>query len=345
MIKQNLIRALFLASSLLTAVASAECLITFNTYGPIYASNVKSRGLRLVEEIDNNNKCDLLHFQEVWNKGQINIFDHGLNDSYQIYSPNRQSRIGLMNFSLKPWLESKTYSYRANYDSDFLDNIRRMIHSKKAFSVLNGALPGTLSVNTHLHPTSERVRILQIIDLLNWRVQDQAQPLILTGDFNFDPNSFEHSFIMKILDLDDTMLVVRGQYPADFCSYCASNPLGWLSDNHTFDYVFFSHIASGENGWVPKNIHLALTGDGQPLSDHYGLKVEFLQGQGAFQEVNAENSKEEMLRIFDAATSRVLAFGPARDLGYIVMMRKIRAEIESGEGPYGQYFSQIFQKH
>ena len=323
----------------------AECLLTFNTYGPIYASNVHGRGVRLVEEINEKSKCDLIHFQEAWSANQIDIFDQGLKNTYHIYAPNRQSRIGLMNFSLRPWQEAKTYSYRANYDGHLLDDVRKLVHTKKAFAVLDEALAGTFSVNTHLHPTSERVRILQMIDLLNWRIQHISKPLVLTGDFNIDPNSFEHAFVMKILNLNDSMLVVNGSYPAGFCTYCASNSLGWLSENHTFDYVFFSRLAGDEVGWTPKDIHLALTGNGQPLSDHYGLKVDFAWGPGISSALDAEKSKAEMLQIFDAAISRIQAFEPAQQLGYVALMGQIRAQIKSGEGPYGKYFSQIFQKY
>ncbi len=325
--------------------AAAECLLTFNTYGPIYASNVHGRGVRIVEEINQKNKCDLIHFQEAWSKNQIDIFDQGLKSTYQIYEPNRQARIGLMNFSLRPWLDAKTYSYRANYDGKLFDDVRKLVHTKKAFAVLDGALAGTFSMNTHLHPTSDRVRILQMLDLLNWRLQHNSQPMIITGDFNMDPNSFEHVFVMKILDLDDSMLVVNGSYPKNFCSYCASNPLGWLSDDHTFDYVFFSHLAVDEAGWVPEQIQLALTGEGRPLSDHYGLKVDFQWGHGTASDIDAEKSKAEMLQILDAAASRMAGFGPAQDLGYISLIRRIRAEVKTGQGPYGQYFSQIFSKH
>ena len=325
--------------------AAAECLLTFNTYGPIYASNVHGRGVRLVEEINQKNKCDLIHFQEAWSENQINIFDQGLKNTYKIYEPNRQARIGLMNFSLRPWHDAKTYSYRANYDGNLLDDVRKLVHTKKAFAVLDGALAGTFSINTHLHPTSDRVRILQLLDLLNWRIAHNSQPIILTGDFNMDPNSFEHAFVMKILNLDDSMLVVNGSYPNDFCSYCANNPLGWLSDNHTFDYVFFSQLAADEAGWIPRQIHLALTGDGRPLSDHYGLKVDFEWSHGSTSNVDAEKSKAEMIQILDAANSRILGFGPAQELGYIALIRRIRAEIMTDQGPYAQYFSQIFKKH
>lgn len=336
---------LFSVLSLFAGLVSAECLVTFNSYGPIYASNVHNRGLRVVEEIKKNDACDLIHFQEAWNPDQINVFEDGLKGQFKIYSPNRQYRIGLMNFSKAPFTDQKVFSYRANYDGDFLDGIRKMVHSKKAFSILSNALPETLTVNTHLHPSSYRVRILQMIDLLNWRVQNSSKLMILTGDFNMEPNSFERSFLMKILDLEDTMTLVKGYYADDFCSYCASNPLSWLGDNHVFDYVFFSHLAGGQRGWVPQDIRLALTGNGQPLSDHYGLKVNFSRGKGPRVVSRTARTKKEMLLFFDAAVSRVLTFDPAIQLGYLPLMQRIRGEIQSGTGPYGRYFAEIFQKH
>ena len=324
--------------------ASAECLLTFNTYGPVYAPAVGDRSLRIVDEIKNHQNCDLIHFQEAWTDSQINIFENGLKSNYQSYSPNHQFRIGIMNLSKKPWTHAETFSYRANYDGDALDDIRKMVGAKKAFNVVEDALPETFSLNTHLHPTSDRVRILQMMDLLNWRVQHSAKPLILTGDFNMDPTSFEHHFLMKILNLDDSMIVVKGQYPAGFCSYCTKNPLGWLSEDHTFDYVFFSHLGASEVGWVPQDIQIALTGDGKPLSDHYGLKVNFHLGNGIPQSLSPDQAKQEMLIILDTAMLKVMNFDPAIDLDYISLMLRVRSEVLSGEGPYGRYFTKIFQK-
>ena len=185
---------------LFSGLVSAECLVTFNTYGPIYASNVRGRSLRIIEDVKKGFNCEVLHFQEAWNPNQIDIFENGLKNQFKIYSPNRQDRIGLMSFSKNAWADEKTFSFRANYDVDILDDIRRIVNSKKAFSVLSNALPETLTVNTHLHPSSERVRILQMIDLLNWRVQNSSLQMILTGDFNMDPYSFEYRFLKKILD-------------------------------------------------------------------------------------------------------------------------------------------------
>ena len=249
-----------------------------------------------------------------------------------------------MNFSKAAWRQVVTYSFTANYDGDILDDIRQLAKTKKAFNVVDGALANTYSVNTHLHPTSDRVRILQMVDLLNWRVSHSEQAMVLSGDFNMDPNSFEHSFVMKILNLDDSMLKVNGHYPSDFCSYCASNPLGWLSDDHTFDYVFFSHLGAGQIGWVPQKIQIAMTGNGKPLSDHFGLRVDFQSGEGAVAVKTPEQAQQEMLVQWDFAMLKVMHFGPAIDLGYMKLMLRIRSEVLSGQGPYGQYFQKIFQQ-
>ncbi len=342
--KRNLI--ILLGNLLLLAgAAKAECLITFNTYGPIYASNVISRSVRIVEDIKSQHDCELIHFQEAWSENQIGIFHNGLQSHYQIYSPNRQQRIGLMSFSKAAWSEVKTYTYRANFDGHFLDEVREIVNAKKAFSIVTESLAGTASINTHLHPTSDQVRILQILDLLNWRVQNQSKLLIVSGDFNMAPSSLEHFFLRSILNIEDAMLATRGQYPSDFCTYCASNQLGWMSDDHTFDYVFFSRIASGQRGWVPQNVDLVLTGGRQPLSDHYGLKVNFTQEQGSSREINVEESRKKMLDLFDAVILKVLDFPPARQLNYISMLQRIRSEIQNGQGPYGKYFQNIFQQY
>ncbi len=329
----------------LTSSASAECLMTFNTYGPMYASQVAARSVRIVEDIKNNHSCELIHFQEAWSENQIGIFLNGLQSRYQIYSPNRQQRIGLMSFSKSAWASVKTYTYRANFDGHFLDDVREIVNAKKAFSVVTESLAGAASINTHLHPTSDQVRILQILDLLNWRVQNQAQLMIVSGDFNMDPSSLEHFFLRHILNVEDAMLTTRGQYPSDFCTYCANNPLGWLSDDHTFDYVFFSRLASGQKGWVPQNVNLVLTGGRNPLSDHYGLKVNFTQGQGSAREIHVEESRKKMLDLFDAVILKVLDFPPARQLNYISLLQRIRSEVQNGQGPYGKYFQNIFQQY
>jgi hypothetical protein len=320
--------------------AAAECLVTFNVYGPIYAANIQERTHQIVDEIKSNHRCRIIHLQEAWNDSQIRQIERGLSQQFQIYSPNREHKIGLMSLAGQAWRQAQTFSFNVNYEDGFLDRFRRVSKVQKAFSVLKDSLPNTVSINTHLHPTSSAIRLMQIIDLFKWRVTQKNSAVVLSGDFNSEPGSLEHQLVRTLLDVEDAMLGVFEKYPAGFCTYCESNPLSWLKGNHVFDYVFLSHARASRSGWKAKNVELVLKGQAEPLSDHYGLRVDF-EGAIFDSAVVPRKTKEAVLEVLIRTETDLLVSDHKQAAEYVQLLRTIESEIVRGQGSYAEYFAEI----
>jgi endonuclease/exonuclease/phosphatase family metal-dependent hydrolase len=256
------------------------CLQNFNAYGPMYAMNVVSRTEKWTAELQAKPACAVVHLQEVWNQKHIKMVEHELSDRYRISAPNLQARIGIMSLFKGEVRHTETYSFHVNNEGGLLDGIRDAFNVKKAFHVVTARVE-TLDediffINTHLHPTSSSVRITQLIDLLNWRLQNQTHKMILSGDFNATFDTLEHTFVTSLLQVGDSLDLALGGYKPGVCTYCKENRLGWLSDDRVFDYVFFSNVGStnSELKVIDGTVNLRGTAK-NPLSDHYGLRIQF----------------------------------------------------------------------
>ena len=153
------------------------CMQNFNAYGPVYAPSVVSRTARMNYEVLQMPQCDVVQLQEVWNKGQIDQVTEDLSSSYHISAPNRAQKIGVMSLFQGLIQKTETHLFKVNSDGGFLDGARETFNVKKAFHVVKADLPrlseSMYFMNAHLHPTSQAVRLTQILDLLDWRLQNQ----------------------------------------------------------------------------------------------------------------------------------------------------------------------------
>lgn len=257
------------------------CIQNFNAYGPIYASDIAERTERISSFLQGIPKCEVVHLQEVWNEGQIDLFENSLSRQYNISSPNRQEKIGLMSLFMADIQSEKTLDFAINNEGSLLDTIRSTLNVKKAFHVVRSRFfaigEDFYFLNTHLHPTSSAVRITQILDLLRWRLENQDAKLILTGDFNADIGSIERQMVMLTLGAHDAMVnYFGGGYPSGYCTYCAGNPLGWTLDSHTFDYIFFSNVGYASTTLRVEHGQVNMRGTPRsPWSDHFGVRVNF----------------------------------------------------------------------
>jgi len=257
------------------------CVQNFNAYGPMYAMNVVSRTEKWTAELQAKPACAVVHLQEVWNQKHIKMVEHELSDRYRISSPNRQARIGIMSLFKGDVGHTETYSFHVNNEGGLLDGIRDVFNVKKAFHVVTARVDSLdediFFINTHLHPTSSSVRITQLIDLLNWRLQNQTHKMILSGDFNATFDTLEHTFVTSLLQVGDSLDLALGGYKPGVCTYCKENRLGWLSDDRVFDYVFFSNVGSTSSELKVIDGRVNLRGTAKnPLSDHYGLRIQFV---------------------------------------------------------------------
>ncbi|HPI41920.1 MAG TPA: endonuclease/exonuclease/phosphatase family protein, partial [Pseudobdellovibrionaceae bacterium] len=263
---------------------------------------------KMVERLKTMTPCQILHLQEVWSSNQAKYFLKNLENYEKTSAPNLKFRLGLMGFYKGRGLGSQTHIFPLNNDGGLLDGLRESFSVLKGFQVesiqLGKSEEPVYFLNTHLHPTSVGVRLAQILELYSWRRQHPQQKVILTGDFNFEAKSLEKRILMILFGLQDSAEQVIEGYPHKICTYCHENPLRWLSGNHIFDYIFYSN-----RGGHPQKKLTPLRGevnfkadDGEFLSDHYGLRIQFQWSplnnseNGFSQKVMSPNENQQVLK-------------------------------------------------
>ena len=159
---------------------------------------------------------------------------------------------------------------------------------------------------------------------------NQATPLLWIGDF---PAAI--SILLKVLKLKDSVEEFWGKYPPNFCTYCSNNRLGWLWNDHVFDYVLFSQ----ELNLKVTDVQVDLQGTpSNPLSDHYGLRVDF-DFSRAVPSRNLEADREITIRSLDQVMRSIVreytkASRIYNELGLW------RQQLVNRDGTFWNYFSQ-----
>ena len=321
------------------------CLQNFNAYGPMYATNVAARTDRWTAELQVKPACAVVHLQEVWNSSHITQVEDALKFKYQITTPNRLARIGLMSLFRGEVLKQETFNFNVNNEGGFLDGIRDNFGVKKAFHVVTARVESLgediYFLNTHLHPTSSLVRITQLIDLLNWRLLNQDRKMILSGDFNANFDTLEHSFVTSLLQVGDSLPLARGGYAPGTCTYCRENPLSWLSDDRVFDYIFFSNVGTAPTELKVVGGDINLRGTARsPLSDHYGLRIQFSL-EPAQASVNFFEQEERRQRAIAVLTSAALILKDEKRVEFDLYKNELLSlaqQLETRQGVFADYF-------
>lgn len=269
------------------------CIQSFNAYGPAYAPDLKRR-TEAVGDYIQSSPCHVIQLQEVWTEPHHEWLISEIQRSLPFLSavwfdhfqnPNLGSS-GLSMFTSEIITEQHFEAFHINSDG-LLDNIREML------GVIKGIGSSVITVrsnqdsrinmlNVHLHPSSQRVRVAQITQLIE-RVEtiliSSSDPLIITGDFNFTPNSVEYSLLKHVLKLSDTYLEANGQYPKDACTYCKSNPHHWPGVTGVIDYIWSMSLPKIR--LTVKKSSFNLHGlKGVVPSDHLGIRTYFMIEDG-----------------------------------------------------------------
>lgn len=340
-----------LTTFLLTTTALASqpfCLQNFNVYGPIYAPAVTARTALITEQLKSENpRCDVLQFQEVWNRDHIDQVMQAFQNSYAISAPNLDSRIGVMSLFEGEIAAQETHLYQLNSQGGVLDTIRGWSGVKKAYHIVKAKLQSQSEemyfLNTHMHPTSGSVRLAQIVDLYRWRLQHQDRKLVMSGDFNSEIGSLERALIMSLLGVHDSMEeVMGGTYPLNFCSYCEENPHSWLSGHHLFDYVFYSNVSESAESIHALRGEVNLKGQGRnTLSDHYGVRVYLSLDSLVPLTPSPELRRNKLVSILDKAIAQLRAEYSQEYADTIQQLEITRESLERRQGEDWEYFSQF----
>lgn len=325
------------------------CLQNFNAYGPIYASKVEERTERMTGLLQGIPKCEVVHLQEVWNDSHIDQIEKSLSRQYSISSPNREAKIGVMSLFMGDIKGRQTVDFTINNEGGVLDTVRGAFNVKKAYHVVRAGFyeiaEDFFFMNTHLHPTSQAVRLTQILDLLQWRLKNQNEKLILSGDFNADIDSVERKFLMLALGTRDAMEEsLGGGYPQGYCTYCAGNPLGWMLSNHTFDYIFFSNVGKSETSLKVLEGQVNMRGTPRkPLSDHYGVRVEFSvePEKSILASEDLEARRLQALEVFAVAGHLLKQQKEAEFQPYLVLLQDLAQQLKKRSGTFNAYFEKF----
>ncbi len=313
----------------------AFCLQSFNGYGPAYASNVIPRTELFTAELLRD-ACEVVHLQEIWKTDQIQLIEQTMSSRYQIYSPNKVNLFGLMSLSTVPVSAEEFHIFRFNNDGGILNGGRDVVGVQKGFTVQTLEADEKIDfLNLHLHPASSAVRVAQIYEIVKWNIaRKELRPLVMSGDFNMTPASVEHQFLRSALKVKDAVEEMWSKYPAAFCTYCAENPLSWLNTDQIFDYVLFS----SQSKLKVKNLNLNLKGTStEPLSDHYGLRVDFdFTQQTPVRDIESDRTK--MIETFDEVM-RIVAGEYTKGSRIYAELGLWRQEVVRRQGSFWDYFS------
>ena len=263
------------------------CVQTFNAYGPAYAPSRDQRTLTLGKELELS-PCQIIQLQEVWQESHHDLLLRSLSGSLPFMSAARFDHFqtpvignsGLAIFTSE-FLSGQVFeAFTLNTDG-MMDNIRSMLGVIKGIGSSRISLRTDQRIeihmlNVHLHPSSQAVRvaqILQLVERLNTLATTGA-PVILTGDFNFRPNSVEYELLWRTTGVRDSYYEVNGDYASDACTYCENNPHHWAGLDGVIDYIWVRNGRDIRLKTLAAQINL-MGVNGITPSDHYGIKTIF----------------------------------------------------------------------
>jgi endonuclease/exonuclease/phosphatase family metal-dependent hydrolase len=256
------------------------CLQTFNVYGPAYASGTVSRLGRTGEALAQEG-CDFVQLQELWKETQFRILSKKLPGRDARWADHlRQDRAltGLGTFVNGRITAARSEIFRANNGDGILDRVRGLSGVQKGFTVIGaeaGAGFSVYLVNAHTHPTDEPTRIAQMLQLTASLYEEASlaeKPLLFTADLNATPGGLEYAMLRDLLLFRDGYAEAHGAYGTE-CTYCADNPYSWSSQDRVIDFTLYRPAPRAS--LHPSRSVINLTGEGRPLSDHYGVRTDF----------------------------------------------------------------------
>lgn len=318
-------------SPLLKADSDTICVQTFNAYGPAYSRDLEKRTAALGDEL-RTSPCGIVQMQEVWSDTHHNWVLDGLAQSMSSLSGVRFDDVqrpqlgqsGLATFTTEILSGQSFVPFQVNTDGLF-DNVRELL------GVIKGIGSSMITMrqnegqkirlmNVHLHPTSQRVRIAQVVQLLDafFEYHPLQNPMVITGDFNFEPSSVEYNLLQSVTRLTDAYVANNGLYSKDICTYCESNVHHWPGHKGVLDYIWSRrgqyHSVKHLDTFI--NLHGV---NGVTPSDHFGLRSDVQLVESSVEAVDPKTfheRRQEALRATYAAVRALDAQGSAYEPFY-----------------------------
>ena len=259
---------------------------SFNAYGPAYAPNIAGRTQAWGKELAAS-PCGIVQAQEVWSDAHYDEATRFLAKSLPwmsaVHFDHDQrpyvGKAGLALFTDHVILETRFEQFTTNQDG-VLDDIRTSLGVIKGMGTSHLRLRNddrdVHLIDLHTHPSSQVIRLAQMTQLLSQfdRLLPLEHPLIVSGDFNFVPQSLEYRLLRDLMLLKDAYTAANGPYTGDECTYCEANPHHWGGGDRVIDYIWFRN--SSNFTLTSKQSWINLRGlAGLVPSDHYGLRTLF----------------------------------------------------------------------
>ena len=260
----------------LSAIATPQkfSVIEFNTWGVPLFSTQKWRyeeAMRQIEEFS----PDFVFLEEVFShKGKKELQSELYPEV--VSGPRALPKLvgsGLRILSKFPVIRSEKMAFGVCVKDDCL--------SRKGAALAVVVLPDGSNLNliaTHLNARGDDdTRIEQLMELKVF-IEENAEleaPILLGGDFNFNPESKSYSYMMEILKLQDTWPATHTSKDPGITYDCKNNKIA-------HDYSIKTHFPLTEeridymlsHGLTALSSKIVL--DQKPeLSDHYGIEAEF----------------------------------------------------------------------
>lgn len=264
---------------------------TLNTYLPYYAGYNEHRIAGILKLLKQDGS-DITFFQEVWMKRfHINIRETFLPMGltvivYDAVAKNTKLS-GLVTIVNGKIHKQEMHSFP--FGRDFYDSyLYKPLNINKGFGIAyitHPKFPNTpfWAINTHLHHYDQETRLLQMIHYLKWFLNKTIlqDPVILAGDFNFEPDSLEFEMIQHIFRFKEPQSHLGLAYSCTFLCKNNVSGIGYILNifftnyGKTSDYIFFR--SSPRIKLIPKNFRIfPKKYNGVFLSDHYGLKTDII---------------------------------------------------------------------
>ena len=257
------------------------CVQTLNTYGMFYSVDVDERHSQILQFL-RENSCDVILLQEVWyDNHQANL--EQLSDDLEmsdVHFDSDDRKSGLMGL-VRGTVGNSMMEYFPNSSNGIVEDILGYLNNiNKGFGMLHVEYPEFPGqpfyiINVHFDHFSQRRRLQSLLFHLRWiinNVEDHS-PMIIAGDFNFEPDGLEFDIVKYMFRFIDPYEKMKKERHCTYsCKDSGYNVRSFFLGDRVLDHIFFK--PSSNMVITPQDIEVfPRQYNGKSLSDHYGVRA------------------------------------------------------------------------
>ncbi|KAI8378947.1 inositol phosphophingolipids phospholipase C [Blakeslea trispora] len=293
--------------------------LSYNCWGLAIVSKDRELRLKAIAEALQTQDCDLITLQEVWVAKDFERIEHAVKSRlpYSKYFPSGALGSGLAIFSKFPILSHHYYRYTLNGHPLMFIHGDYYVGKGVGSIVVQHPIIGLLEVfNTHLHAsyspmhqyTAHRAAECWQLATILRNSAAMGRQIIMSGDFNSIPSSFNYRLICDHGMMTDSWLQTHGEPDPskfDFDNYhseaytqyfgfTCSSPFNTFSRHYNkgkislasemkgkrLDYIFYRRTLQLECIQSSVTLTDTIEHTGQSYSDHFGVMSVFRLSSG-----------------------------------------------------------------